>query len=172
MKSRATRPINHILHPRARVKKSPASLVAGTETDRIAGLRAVPVESGIAIPTAIADPIFSPEEAGAALTRIRPDITPYSPPDFFRDARALNHLERVIRTLLKDHPGDRPFRVWVPGCGTGQEVYSIAMCVLEAMPDWGVSIPVQIFGTDMDQRAILFARRTRPGGSFTISRRP
>ena len=52
---------------------------------------------------------------------------------FFRDPAVSSRpsAEQVLPLLLKDRPSDAPLRVWVPGCATGEEVYSIAMCLLE-----------------------------------------
>src|SRR5581483_3728959 len=51
-----------------------------------------------------------------------------------------------------------PIRIWVPGCATGEEVYSVAMCALEYMRDAGVEVPMQIFGTDLSAAALERAR--------------
>ncbi len=78
---------------------------------------------------------------------------------FFRDEDTFAALaEQVIPQLFKDHPPGLPFRVWVPGCSTGQEVYSVAMCLLEAMPTRGDQFPLQIFGTDLSEASIGIAR--------------
>ena len=53
---------------------------------------------------------------------------------FFRDAEAFEALENeILPRLLQGRSGDSPLRVWVPGCSTGEEVYSIAICLLESM---------------------------------------
>ena len=82
---------------------------------------------------------------------------------FFRDAEAFEALDAdVLRPLLADRaPGD-PVRVWVPGCATGEEAYSIAMLLQERID--GLSHPpeVQIFATDIDEAAIAIVRRS-PG---------
>ena len=49
-------------------------------------------------------------------------------------------------------------RVWVPGCSTGEEVYSIAMCLVESMSTSPAPVPIQIFGTDLSERGITIAR--------------
>ena len=49
-------------------------------------------------------------------------------------------------------------RIWVPGCSTGEEVYSIAMCLLEHLGDRASATPIQIFGTDISDSAIEKAR--------------
>jgi two-component system CheB/CheR fusion protein len=76
----------------------------------------------------------------------------------FRDMDRLASLGEVFSRQLQAHPGGAPFRVWVPGCSTGQAVYSIAMCLLEAIPAGGAPVPVEIFGTDLSEGAIATAR--------------
>ena len=60
-----------------------------------------------------------------------------------------------------------PVRVWVPGCATGEEAYSIAILLREHL-DQGPSLPkVQVFGTDIDEAALAFARTARyPASAF------
>lgn len=76
---------------------------------------------------------------------------------FFRDPGAFEALkEKVLPTLLKRRPEDEPVRIWVVGCSTGQEVYSIIMSYLEVAGDR--SIPFKVFGTDIDDGALDQAR--------------
>src|SRR5215475_1885768 len=77
---------------------------------------------------------------------------------FFRDPEVFDFLKtRIIPKILEHIPAYTLARVWVPGCAGGEEVYSIAMCFLEAAPDRGDS-PVQIFGTDVSRECISKAR--------------
>jgi two-component system CheB/CheR fusion protein len=78
---------------------------------------------------------------------------------FFRDPEVyLAFQEEVVPGLLKGRSDSSPLRVWVPGCSTGEEVYSIAMCLLESMSKFSTPVPLQIFGTDISERAIATAR--------------
>jgi two-component system CheB/CheR fusion protein len=79
---------------------------------------------------------------------------------FFRDAEAFEALEKqVIPELFKGHtPGD-PVRVWVAGCSTGEESYSIAILLQEQIARLGVEHEVQIFASDIDAEAVAIARR-------------
>ncbi len=80
--------------------------------------------------------------------------------DFFRDEDAFDTLrKRVILPLVQGHPGEEPLRVWVPGCASGQEAYSIAMLLLEAFSEGGRAANVQVFATDIDEAALEQARR-------------
>jgi two-component system CheB/CheR fusion protein len=77
---------------------------------------------------------------------------------FFRDSEAFSALsERVLPLLLKDRPPDSPIRVWVPGCATGEEVYSIAICLLERAGGLG-NPSFQIFATDRSEVVLKKAR--------------
>ncbi|WP_198541024.1 CheR family methyltransferase [Mesorhizobium sp. LCM 4577] len=81
---------------------------------------------------------------------------------FFRDEHAFDVLERlVIPRLFEDRKPDETIRVWVPGCATGEEAYSIAMLLKEAAPRGAASPNLQIFATDIDERALEVARAGR-----------
>ncbi|MCG6859915.1 MAG: PAS domain S-box protein [Chromatiaceae bacterium] len=78
---------------------------------------------------------------------------------FFREPEAFKVLEQeVIPALVRERSGDAPVRVWVPGCASGEEPYSIAMLLIEQLQVARRSLDLQIFGTDIDQDALEFAR--------------
>jgi two-component system CheB/CheR fusion protein len=78
---------------------------------------------------------------------------------FFRDPEAFDVLAReVIRPLIERHRGDQ-LRFWVPGCATGEEAYSLAVIVREALEHESEAPSVQIFATDIDERALSIARQ-------------
>jgi len=78
---------------------------------------------------------------------------------FFREAKGLDALKRkVFPRLLKDRSPDQPIRVWVPGCSTGQEAYSLAIALDEFLEDRGDHPLIHIFGTDVNEAAIQKAR--------------
>jgi two-component system CheB/CheR fusion protein len=81
---------------------------------------------------------------------------------FFRDPAAFDALNAtVLNGLVAGKGAHETVRVWVPGCATGQEAYTIAILLREAI-DAGQPRPkVQIFGTDIDDRAIAVARLGR-----------
>ncbi|MGE5293568.1 MAG: CheR family methyltransferase, partial [Solirubrobacterales bacterium] len=80
--------------------------------------------------------------------------------NFFRDAEAFDALEeQVIGPLVAQRSPDAPIRVWVPACATGEEAYSIAILILEAMDSLQRRYNVQIFATDLDDESIEIARR-------------
>lgn len=80
---------------------------------------------------------------------------------FFRDEHVFRALQkRFLPALLKSKIKHRhaKFRVWVPGCATGEEVYSLAICILETIGRYWPKIKVQIFGTDLSDSTIEHAR--------------
>jgi two-component system CheB/CheR fusion protein len=78
---------------------------------------------------------------------------------FFRDPAAFKALQsRVFPALLRRRTTQQRVRVWVPGCSTGEEVYSIAMCLFEALGDRSVDAQLQIFGTDVSETVVERAR--------------
>ena len=79
--------------------------------------------------------------------------------EFFRDAPAFQALEeKALPRILKNRTSDNPVRIWVPACSTGKEVYSMAITFIEYMRRTGNNNRIQIFGTDVSERAIETAR--------------
>ncbi len=79
--------------------------------------------------------------------------------NFFRDPEAFNALNaHAILQILKEREAAPPIRVWVPGCATGEEAYSIAILFQEALEAYGSRAKIQIFATDIDDQAIEKAR--------------
>ncbi len=94
----------------------------------------------------------NPSESKALYQDILISVT-----SFFRDPESFQALkEKVFSAVLKNRRADDPIRVWVPGCATGEEAYSIAMCLTETLGDRPAA--VQIFATDIDERALEKAR--------------
>jgi two-component system, chemotaxis family, CheB/CheR fusion protein len=78
---------------------------------------------------------------------------------FFRDAEAYSVLEQeLIPALIARHTTESPIRIWVPGCATGEEAYSIAMLLIEGIEATQSPRNIQIFASDIDQDAIDVAR--------------
>ncbi len=78
---------------------------------------------------------------------------------FFRDLEAFQALKRSFAHILKTKRKGEDIRMWVPGCATGEEVYSIAMLLYEHLGQQVNQYNIQIFGTDLDQDAITQARK-------------
>src|SRR2546428_117556 len=78
---------------------------------------------------------------------------------FFRDADVFRVQQRsVFPSIIKQRPADAPIRVWAPGCATGEEAYSLAIELLECLGDEAVTVPIQMFGTDVNETSIAKAR--------------
>jgi two-component system CheB/CheR fusion protein len=78
---------------------------------------------------------------------------------FFRNPTAFEVLkEKVIQNLFTGKPPNSEIRIWVPGCSTGEEAYSIGILLKEQMEMLKKDFKVQIFATDIDSRAIVKAR--------------
>ena len=96
-----------------------------------------------------------PGELSALLDDLLINVT-----EFFRDPDTFEILAKsVFPAILKDRKPENTIRIWVAGCSTGEEVYSIAICLLEYLDHSGLSFPIQIFGTDISDRAIDHARQ-------------
>jgi two-component system CheB/CheR fusion protein len=81
---------------------------------------------------------------------------------FFRDAEVFAALrERIVPELCKRGETGQTIRVWVPGCATGEEAYSIAMEIDQQLALSGESREVKIFATDVDRQALAFAAAGR-----------
>ena len=85
---------------------------------------------------------------------------------FFRDADHFDQLHREIHRIV-DAKGAAPIRVWIAGCATGEEAYTVAILVAEALggADKLEQKGVQIFATDIDERALEIARK----GSYPVT---
>src|ERR1017187_2193290 len=78
---------------------------------------------------------------------------------FFREPAIFEALkERVFPALIGNRGPEAPIRIWVPGCATGEEAYSIAICLMEFLEDTKVSVPFEIFATDISETAVEKAR--------------
>jgi two-component system, chemotaxis family, CheB/CheR fusion protein len=96
----------------------------------------------------------NPEEVPALVADIFIHVT-----SFFRDPKCFQALQRrVLAKLCRQRSAAAPLRIWVPGCSTGEEVYSIAMLLLEELSERAGRTKIQIFGTDIQERAVEHAR--------------
>jgi len=78
---------------------------------------------------------------------------------FFREPESFEALKvETFPRILAAREGEGPIRVWVPGCSSGEEVYSLAIALYEFLGDRADSTPFEIFGTDVSQRMIDKAR--------------
>jgi len=81
--------------------------------------------------------------------------------EFFRDPKVFDHLrDQTLPTLIEDaRRHGRQLRIWSAGCATGEEAYSLAIALSEALGDQHDPLDVRVFATDIDGAAIAFARR-------------
>jgi two-component system CheB/CheR fusion protein len=78
---------------------------------------------------------------------------------FFRDPEAFQALERVaLPELLRGRGPDQPVRVWTLGCATGEEAYSLAIVLHEHVTREKLTVPIQVFATDLSDKGIEWAR--------------
>ena len=80
---------------------------------------------------------------------------------FFRDPEAFDTLQQTAMTKLVEESASKTIRIWIAGCSSGEEAYSIAMLLAEEMERQSVRSQVQIFATDIDERALERARHAR-----------
>jgi two-component system CheB/CheR fusion protein len=79
--------------------------------------------------------------------------------EFFRDPESYRALtQHVFPSLIKNRDSVSPIRIWVAACSTGEEVYSIAILLLEFLGDESAKIPIQIFATDISESVLQKAR--------------
>ena len=92
---------------------------------------------------------------------------------FFRDSSAFEFLAKeVIPDLVHRHASDRPLRIWVAGCSTGEETYSLAMLFLEEIAAAKRNIKLQVFASDVDEDAVALAREGRYSESIAADVSP
>lgn len=81
---------------------------------------------------------------------------------FFREPGVYEVLARkVFPAILKDRSPEDAIRIWVPGCATGEEAYSLAICLTEFLESSGTIPPIRIFATDVSETALEKARSAR-----------
>jgi two-component system CheB/CheR fusion protein len=101
----------------------------------------------------------NPEEANALCEDCFITVTA-----FFREPAVFEDLKKkVFPSLVENRESDDPIRIWVPGCSTGEEAYSIAICLMEFLEEAKVSVPFEVFATDISETAIEKAR----AGTYT-----
>jgi two-component system CheB/CheR fusion protein len=95
-----------------------------------------------------------PEELNALLDDFLITVT-----EFFRDPDAFEQLKKLgFPKILSHLQPDETFRIWVPGCSSGEEVYSLAILLLEHLDQHQLDHAVRLFGTDLSERSIDKAR--------------
>ncbi len=78
---------------------------------------------------------------------------------FFRDPHVFDLLaQKIVPELVRGHSSDHPLRIWIAGCSTGEETYSLAMLFLEEISAAQRNVKLQVFASDVDPDAIASAR--------------
>ena len=98
----------------------------------------------------------NPDEVQALLGDLLISVT-----TFFRDPGAFEAFAKLLPGIFERKQAGQPIRVWVAGCATGEEAYSIGMLLLEESTRHGVRPHMQVFGTDLDVHALAAAREGR-----------
>jgi two-component system CheB/CheR fusion protein len=81
---------------------------------------------------------------------------------FFRDPESFHALSRLVfPAIVQNRPAGTVIRIWVPGCATGEEAYSIAISLQDYLKETGAAFPVQIFASDVSEASVESARRGR-----------
>jgi two-component system CheB/CheR fusion protein len=102
------------------------------------------------------------DEAQALLADLLISVT-----TFFRDAEAYESLRKLaLPHLFEDADPEEPLRIWVCGCATGEEAYSVGMLLLEEAGKHDLRPPLQVFASDLDARALSVAREGRYPGTI------
>jgi two-component system, chemotaxis family, CheB/CheR fusion protein len=97
----------------------------------------------------------NPVEIEALYTDLLIDVT-----SFFRDLEVFQALQAdILPQIVQQKSPKSPIRIWVAGCATGEEIYSVAICLLEVMAEAKISAQVQMFATDLNEASIETARR-------------
>jgi two-component system CheB/CheR fusion protein len=95
----------------------------------------------------------NPKEVNALYEDILINVT-----SFFRDPETFEILKREIFPNLLKKSSEKVIRVWVPGCSTGEEAYSLAITLMESLGEKSAGMQIQIFATDISENAINKAR--------------
>lgn len=96
----------------------------------------------------------TPGEAEALFNNILIGVT-----SFFRDPDAYNALRGILEKIIAGKKVGDPIRIWAPGCATGEEAYSIAILLSDILKGKTQEYNIQIFATDIDEEAIVHARK-------------
>lgn len=95
---------------------------------------------------------------GAELAALQQDML-INVTNFFRDPQAFDTLKTTVFPLIVSNSiSNAAIRLWVPGCATGEEAYSLAIALLEFLEDNNLNRPIQIFATDINEMVIEKAR--------------
>ncbi|GAA2051736.1 EAL domain-containing protein [Williamsia deligens] len=114
--------------------------------------------SGLSVDAYLASIADDPTEARALSANILVGVT-----SFFRDPSVWITVGEHLATVVDALPDDEQLRIWVPGCATGEEAYTITMIAAQVLTEHGreVRTTLKVFGTDLNEEALTVARRGR-----------
>ncbi len=92
--------------------------------------------------------------------------------NFFRDPEAFEALKVQLKAILKQKAQNSDLRVWVAGCATGEEAYSVAIVISECQEELRKRLQVQVYGTDIDVDALRIARAGNYPGNIVADVTP
>jgi len=119
--------------------------------------------------TAVADYVQLLESSAAEAESLVKDLL-IGVTQFFRDPETFDTLARQVLPRITKAKGEQaPLRIWVPGCASGEEAYTIAMLVHEHLEHSGRELAVQLFATDIDAGILAQARQGRYSSSICES---
>ena len=139
-----------------------AVVLSGTGSDGSRGLRAVKDVDGIVMTQLPETAKFDGMLRAAAATEI---IDLVLPPDemvgeLFRDLPAWESLEReIFPSMVGEHTGVEPFKIWSVGCSTGEESYTVVMLLDRYLKESGLDIDFRVLATDVNDDALAIARQ-------------
>ena len=130
---------------------------SGTLSRRIERRMGLSGASGKSIETYLTKLKADPAETDALAQDLLINVT-----NFFRDTAVFEYLAKsTIADLVAKHGDDAPLRIWVAGCSTGEEAYSLAILFLEAIEIANRRLKIQLFASDTDREAVEVARQGR-----------
>jgi two-component system CheB/CheR fusion protein len=105
-----------------------------------------------------------PDEIAALAADLTINVT-----GFFRDPEAWQALtDKVIAPLVRERPAESPIRVWIPGCSTGEEAYTLAMLITEQADAVGKRFDLKLFATDVTEGSLSSARAGQYPSSIAL----
>ncbi len=109
--------------------------------------------------------VQDPDEAHALSSNLLVTVT-----SFFRDPLAFEALHARLADYVAEHVDDDPIRVWVPGCASGEEAYTIGMIISDVLGHPAdLSRHLKIFATDLDETSLAIARRAHYAPTAALS---
>jgi len=162
---------NGLLHSLAREygHRSVAIVLCGISLDDSSGIDAILNAGGrVVVPNPqVPEPGSTPRNADSPTARAEAlshlavaEVVKNNPSVFFRDREVFDFIrDSVIPDVVSKKPQDETVRIWVAGCGTGEEAYSLAILFQEHLSSAGLGTGIQVFASDADAGALAVTRK-------------